>query len=305
MRKNKSKEINIDMAYLTSLVGGANFNNEIMITVINRFNREILNSTNHYESPFRINYLTFVLIINGESEVTIDYIKHKFSSKMWAGISPANVISYSSTSSDFYCYCVMISKNFIEDTLIGKQPMSLGNYLNLRDNPGVQLSVQEMNVLKESLDRLYYYLKISEHNYKREIIQNSFYNFLLELGNIFAGKANLKVDMQALSRKDQLANQFMILLRDNVKVEHSLTFYSNKMCISTQYLSLLLKEVTGKRAKEWIDSYIMSEAKRLLRIPNTTIQTVSNELHFYDQASFSKFFKKNTGISPKKYQNGY
>ncbi|MBR5184398.1 MAG: AraC family transcriptional regulator, partial [Bacteroidales bacterium] len=87
--------------------------------------------------------------------------------------------------------------------------------------------------------------------------------------------------------------------------EHSPSFYSNQMCISTQYLSLILKEATGKTATEMIATEIIARAKALLRTPGTTIVQVVDALNFADQSTFGKFFKKNTGITPKKYQESY
>jgi AraC-like DNA-binding protein len=77
------------------------------------------------------------------------------------------------------------------------------------------------------------------------------------------------------------------------------------LCISTQYLSIILKEITGHTANYWISKKITAQARVLLRTPNLTIKEITDKLHFADQSSFGKFFKKQTGISPKKYREDF
>ena len=56
-----------------------------------------------------------------------------------------------------------------------------------------------------------------------------------------------------LSRKEELFEQFLQLLFEHCKEQHVVTFYAEKLFITPQYLSLILKELTGKSANKWID----------------------------------------------------
>src|SRR5574344_3116341 len=308
MKRIKAYDLNINISSLSSLIGGSNFHEEIIVTVINQFNRDIFGTIQHPDKPFRINYVTFILILNGELEIDLDYKRHTFTKNTWIGISSINIIKFNHISKDFYCYLAMVSRDFIENTIISNKTLPTSHLinLNLRENPGMSLSEKETITVKESIDRIIYYIK-GDHYFKREIIKPSLLNYFLEMGNIFLGKVKVDANnMQySISRKDALTQQFMFMLRDNGKNENSPSFYSEKLCISTKYLSFLLKETTGKNTKDWISQNTVMEAKILLKVPGTTIQTVSDELHFYDQASFTKFFKKNVGITPKKYISEY
>ena len=61
--------------------------------------------------------------------------------------------------------------------------------------------------------------------------------------------------------------------------------------VSEYYFSRKLKEV------------LYSEARNLLALSEFSIQQIATELHFSDQASFSKFFKRWAGISPLEFRN--
>jgi YesN/AraC family two-component response regulator len=64
---------------------------------------------------------------------------------------------------------------------------------------------------------------------------------------------------------------------------------------------LILKEQTDNTAKHWIANNLIVRAKTMLRTPGASIPQIAEKLHFADQSSFGKFFKKHVGMSPKKY----
>ena len=57
-----------------------------------------------------------------------------------------------------------------------------------------------------------------------------------------------------------------------------------------------------KSASQWIDDYVVLEAKTLLKSTNLTILQISEELHFANQSFFGKYFKQHTGLSPMRYR---
>lgn len=105
------------------------------------------------------------------------------------------------------------------------------------------------------------------------------------------------------SRRMLYTHEFVRLVRKHFRVEHSVRFYANKLCISPKYLSLVVKESTGHSAAEIIDEYLLLEAKNMLRFSGKNIQQVAYELNFSNQSSFGKYFKHLTGMSPSEFQN--
>ena len=92
------------------------------------------------------------------------------------------------------------------------------------------------------------------------------------------------------------------LLVMHIHKETSVEFYAEKLCISKQYLSLIVKEKTRVTIGTIISSMRAEEASRLLRDPKFTLQQVAEELSFADQSSFGKFFRKHSGMTPLKYR---
>ena len=96
--------------------------------------------------------------------------------------------------------------------------------------------------------------------------------------------------------------KFMRLLQDNYKRHHHIQFYSDKMGLTPKYLSLMIKKISGRLATEWIDDYVILEAKNLIKYSCMSIQEISYALNFPNQSFFGKYFKRHTGLSPKAYR---
>ena len=105
------------------------------------------------------------------------------------------------------------------------------------------------------------------------------------------------------SRPQQIADNFMSLVKEHFRQQHTLNFYANALCVTPKYLTTTIKSETGVNVKEWISRYLILEAKALLKSTNMTVQQISEELGFVSQDVFGKYFKHHTGISAKEYRH--
>lgn len=121
-----------------------------------------------------------------------------------------------------------------------------------------------------------------------------FYGALIGICNRGDGNGN---------RTAEICAEFVELLKINIREEHKMEFYASKLCITARYLSVCVKAVTGKTPAYWIDHYLLSDAKRMLREEDTTIDEISDRLGFVSQSVFGKFFKRLTGLSPSEYRS--
>lgn len=284
-----------------------NYDNEFFLS----YNKEggvdkILNSVIDKYALDEIRLVRFIIILNGTMELTANNNKHTVYKNTFVEIIPALMEYKIEVSEDFLFYEITSTEHFNVDTLLGSNPIPMTHIEVLRNNPAIVLDSNELELLLDIYKRIEGYLLSESHAFRKELIHNSYYIFLLELANIIIKreKYTLKhTDANAnLSRKNSIIRDFMNLLNEHGKKEHAPSFYANKLCISTQYLSLILKEISKSTAGDWISSHLITQAKILLRTKTSSIQEISDELYFSDQASFGKFFKKHTGISPKKYR---
>ena len=95
-----------------------------------------------------------------------------------------------------------------------------------------------------------------------------------------------------------MGRELYILIVNNYRKEHQVRFYSEKMCLTPQYLNQIATQIFGKTLSAIITDLLFSTARSMLLSSDITIQEVSDELNFADQSAFSKFIKKAAGVSP-------
>jgi hydroxymethylpyrimidine/phosphomethylpyrimidine kinase len=104
-------------------------------------------------------------------------------------------------------------------------------------------------------------------------------------------------------RSIDLYNAFVSLVAEHYREAHDVSFYADKLCITTRYLSQITDNVVGKSPKQIIADYMMSEAKSYLETTRLTIQEIADKLGFSSQALFCKFFKNQANASPSEYRD--
>lgn len=103
--------------------------------------------------------------------------------------------------------------------------------------------------------------------------------------------------------KTLIFRQFIKSVSENYTQQRQVIFYADQLCMSPKYLSKLIKDVSGKSAPEWIDSYVLLEAKHLLKYSDMPIKEIVFRLNFSNQTVFYKYFKAHTGMTPTEFRN--
>ena len=106
------------------------------------------------------------------------------------------------------------------------------------------------------------------------------------------------------SRSDEVFNRFLQLLSEHHLDERSVKFYADALCLTPKYFSKLVKNASGRSAPEWIDTFVIMEAKNYLRYSKMSIKQIVYQLHFSDQPTFTKYFKSHTGLTPAQFRKG-
>ena len=137
--------------------------------------------------------------------------------------------------------------------------------------------------------------------FRKQIEQNFLQSMLMCLYNHIPRK---KVTAsREVSRRQVLCHQFMRLIRENSAREHQVPFYADKLCISPRYLGDIVAEnFGGMTPKQLIDKQLIAEIKVQLDNPLFSVSEIAQYLNFPEHTSMSRFFKRNTGMSPKEYR---
>ena len=107
---------------------------------------------------------------------------------------------------------------------------------------------------------------------------------------------------QFLETTNHLLRGFTQLLNKHYAEYHKVGDYADKLAVTSDYLNKTVKSITGKSAKEHIQSKLVIEAKRSLLFSTQTGKELAYSLGFDESAHFNNFFKKNTGLTPSEFR---
>lgn len=110
-------------------------------------------------------------------------------------------------------------------------------------------------------------------------------------------------DTSALSgRNREITAHFLYLLGKHFHRHRDVEYYSALLGISPKHLSAVLKRAFGRTASDYIEMYVVREAKIMLTSTSLRIKEIATRLSFSSQAFFGKYFRHATGVSPSEYR---
>ena len=104
------------------------------------------------------------------------------------------------------------------------------------------------------------------------------------------------------SRTQNLFLQFKRLVHRHCTQERSIPFYAEQLHVTPHHLSAVIKKASGKSVMHWVNRATIQEAKVLLKTNDAMGYEIAHRLNFPNASAFSKFFKRETGMTPREYQ---
>ena len=248
------------------------------------------------DEPHRHDYYTVLIIKQANGLHKIDFESYELKENQIYFVSPGQVHQVIEKEKSYGC-AMTFSTDFLLQNSI---PLAFISDLNLFRNYG---QTPPLLPKKESFDKMLNFTKeIEEYYYSQQpnkLLSISAYLklFLIECSNICeihsfkSGKAN------------SIIRDFKTAVDMHYRKEHSSSFYAQLLNITPEHLNRSIKTRLGKKAKEYIQTRIITEAKRLLYFTELTNKEIAYELGFNEPANFSAFFKKCTALSPSNFKN--
>lgn len=208
---------------------------------------------------------------------------------------PNQILEFTESSDDLEGMVVMMSARFTERLSIKVDFDLMQTFQSQRVIPLNEEALATMLQFCEMVKRL---SQFPDHPFLMETAVNLTRAFFFGAGYFF----HQRPEAVAHSRGEQLVDRFLKLVQMHCMQERQLDFYAQELCISSKYLAATVKTVTSKTAGDWIEDYVMLEAKAMLTNTDMTISQISDHLHFPDTSTFGKYFRRHTGFSPKEFK---
>jgi AraC family transcriptional regulator, transcriptional activator of pobA len=251
--------------------------------------------------PFRSDHFSFLFVTEGELQVNVNLLEYTLKKCNVLLLSPQVVRQFVKFSSDCKTTTILFTSEYLLSAGIQNRNINALEFLSSHVNPLLNTRDKEWEVLLQILDLLETKMNYSNGQaFQEEVLLHVFAGFIYEIGSLY--KKQESIEEVRGTRKEELTFRFLKLLPLHYKDERSVLGYASIMNITAQYLSQAIKEVTGKTASDFIGKMVLMEAKILLTNRDLTIAQVAAYLNFSDQFFFSKYFKKQCGISPSNYR---
>ena len=107
---------------------------------------------------------------------------------------------------------------------------------------------------------------------------------------------------KSATKSEQTTFKFLQALHENYKTERNVAFYAEQSGLSPNYFTHVVKQVTSRTPMDWISTFTILEAKRLLSRKGARVKDVAVALRFPDQYTFTRYFKTYAGMTPREFQ---
>lgn len=258
-----------------------------------------------YSKPRRPKYHLVIIILDGTMDLVINGERLTFRKDTYVNLPTWADIYEIRYDADFHAMATATDKGVVQDIFQNRNPFPPDFKFTIDHGiGGAIMDRRDIETLHKDISNMITSLSNKDHHFAEEINYAYFYILLTDMADMMwrtygKGVPSHNPDMK---RSDSIMKELSSLLTQNIRQETSVGFYAEKLCISKQYLSLIVKEKTRVTLGTVIASMRVEEASRLLRDPGLTLQQIAEMMSFSDQSSFGKFFRKHTGISPLKYR---
>lgn len=255
-----------------------------------------------FRFPSRLNALIIGVGTEGETSLTSNLQEFRLKKDSLFIFSPKHILQVQSNNR-FKAHLIVIAPDFLKRINIDiKRMMPL--FLQFGSLPCMELTHAESQSLRSFISMVEQELKGSETDFSSEIIGGLIAATIYKVGDILTHylTEHPEVDSPIHNRAEEYFRQFTELLGEHYKHERSVGFYARQLCITPKYLTTLIKRISGKSVSEWIDNYVILEAKTLLKYSNMSVQEIAYYLNFPNQSFFGSYFKRNAGMSPSQYK---
>ncbi|RYC51027.1 helix-turn-helix domain-containing protein [Flagellimonas olearia] len=214
-------------------------------------------------------------------------------------LAPNQVVGTAEHHLETYSYILLIHPDFFLGYPLAKKIKQYG-YFSYSVNEAIHLSEKE----KETILTVY---KIIEEELNSRIDEFS-QDVVVSQIETLLNYANRFYKRQFVTRKavnDDLLQKTEAILDDYFNNLHSLhlgvptvRFLSDRLNISADYLSDMLRSLIGQNTQQFIHFKLIEKAKERLSTTQLTVSEIAYELGFEHPQSFSKLFKAKTNMSP-------
>ena len=243
-------------------------------------------------------YLMIFICHTGSSRALYDMQEIRFRENEVAMILPNHIIHPIESSPDYTITVIMHSLAFEQEMTQRRMTHDRNKF---HETPACLLTTEDMAQYMKAVDML-------------ELISNTSVSRYPHRHDMLMAQTDIMVEMldacrreideeRAINRNRSVFNTFCNQLAAHYREQHEVAFYAEKAHLTTRHFSVIIKEVVGLSASDYIEQYLATQAKNLLLTrPDLSVQQISYHLGYADSPSFCRFFKRHVSMTPNDFR---
>ena len=240
-------------------------------------------------------YVAHFYCIEGSCEVVFNEKRLTFGKGDCMIIIVPSMVSDVKSSTDFQVKAIYTSHPFLE-SCAPRNNHAIKGTLALYVDPVWHLNEKERQICEHNFQQVEKRLADTDHAYHRDLMISVVQTLFLDFYN-FQVRIFGKSDIQ--EQKASIMLRFIQMLQEGVYREHrEVSYYADKLCVTSKYLSEVSKKTSGFSANYWINRFTVIEINRLLKDRSLSFVEISERLYFSSPAYFTHYVQNYLGDSP-------
>lgn len=244
-------------------------------------------------------YLAHLLCLGGTCRYLFNGKEFELHTGDLSIIRKRRMIEKMEPSADFNTKIIYAKPGFIE-LCTPQSNYGMKGTLALFLNPVMHLTPEQQIVCRRDYELLELRIKDTEHRFYREMLINAMQTVILDFYDFHAriyGESNIS------TQNASIMSRFLKMLEEGTYREHrEVTYYADRLCVTSKYLSEVSKKVSGYAANYWINRYTILDISRLLRDKSLSFVQISDMFGFSSPAYFSRYVQQYLGLKPTDYR---
>lgn len=259
------------------------------------------------EHPCRFDGLLMLYCIRGSVRISVNLNEYDISDNHLIITTPGKILKVTDVpeqdTSNLRYLLIAMSSDFASGLRLDLKSL-LNDGVALMETPVLRLEEDKIKLMSQYLSLMAEVIRM-KGEYQEDALRSLVASMLCVVAGVWSERLEevRNTTSQTTSRSRMIFDQFIKLVSEYHTKYRNVGFYADKLCLTPKYLSKLIKTASGRSAPEWIDAYVILEAKNLLKYSDITIKEIVYRLNFPNQSVFYKFFKARTGMTPSDYRN--
>jgi len=248
------------------------------------------------KKQYRTNFYNLIFVTEGRCTHEVDFIEYT--------VNPGETLVISNNRVHKYCdfehvkgYLIMFTEGFMCEFLSNQSTHVKDLFKQSHLEPHIKATDLYCATIKSLFDVISNMYMHSNEVISEKVLASTFKTLLQIIMN------SKSADYTNQAQKNELFVQFTELVDKHIEVEKSVEGYAKMMHVSEKTVNQVTRNAIDVSAKQYIIKQLVQKIRLKLSFEQSSINKISDDLGFSEASNMTRFFKKNTGISPKEFRN--